>query len=77
MTTKKPAKKTTKPIPKATPVRLSGDTPTTEETDAVINECMEHFNNGTSKYHGMTYEQGVRAGIEWMLGEGDNPMSDE
>ena len=29
---------------------------------------------GETKYPGMTYEQGVKAAIEWLQGYGENPM---
>ena len=49
--------------------------PTLDEINDVINECSDLENEGTSKYPGMTYEQGVKAGIDWATGETDNnPM---
>ena len=50
--------------------------PDQSEIDDVINECAEHENSGTSKYSGMTYEQGVKAAIEWLTDGGTNPMAD-
>lgn len=50
-------------------------TPTQDEIDDVLNECSEYTSDGTSKFPGMTYEQGVEAGIRWVTGDGDdNPM---
>ena len=50
---------------------------TKEEIDEVMNLSFEQIEHGT-KWHGMTYEEGVRAAIEWILGEtDDNPMLDE
>lgn len=48
--------------------------PTDEEIDAVINECADNENDGKSKFPGMTYDQGVRAAIEWMQTGENNPM---
>jgi len=52
------------------------DKPSPDQIDEVLNECTEHTNAGTSKYPGMSYEDGVLAGIRWMTGEDDaNPMA--
>jgi len=40
---------------------------TDEEIDDLIIECMRKANDGRSKYPGMTYEQGIRAAIEWLV----------
>lgn len=46
--------------------------------DDVLNKCDEQEDEGGSKWPGMTYEQGVAAGIRWALGHiDDNPMEDE
>lgn len=50
--------------------------PEEKEIDAVLNECAESEEQGESKYPGMTYEQGVKAAIEWLQGYGDNPLVD-
>jgi hypothetical protein len=51
--------------------------PTQAMIDDVLNECMEHEDKGTTKFRGMTYEQGVQNGIRWVLGEVfDHPMED-
>lgn len=52
--------------------------PTEEAIDAVLNECAERINSGESKFSGMSYEDGVKAAIEWVLGYGDSasPMAD-
>jgi len=46
--------------------------PTADEVDEVIRWCCqsEMF---ITHFSGMTYEQGVLAAIEWMLGNADNP----
>lgn len=36
--------------------------------DDVLNQCADAEDEGRSQYPGMTYEQGVRIGIEWLLG---------
>ena len=50
--------------------------PTQEEIDNVLNECMELQDAGKSKFHGMSYEQGVSAAVGWMQGNEPNPMED-
>lgn len=47
--------------------------PTQEEINNVINWCMSSENEGYTHYPGMTYEQGVRAAIDWMEGGGEDP----
>lgn len=42
---------------------------TQKEIDDLLNRCVDSENEGSSEYPGMTYEQGIRAGIEWLLGE--------
>lgn len=45
-----------------------------KEIDAVLNQAAEQIEEG-SKWPGMSYEQGVEAGVKWVLGEtDDNPM---
>ncbi len=39
--------------------------------DDVLNKCADAEDEGRSQYPGMTYEQGVRIGIEWLLGVTD------
>lgn len=50
--------------------------PDDDEIDDVLNKCAEHIEAGTTKFSGMTYEQGVDAAIRWMQGDGENPMND-
>jgi len=50
--------------------------PKQKEIDEVMNEFCEAENFGTSKFPGMTYEQGVQNAIKWMTGEGENPLTD-
>lgn len=47
------------------------------EIDKIIERCVECENNNESLYPGMTYEQGVRAAIEWMTGEtNESPLEE-
>ena len=41
------------------------------EIDDVLNRCADAEDEGRSQYPGMTSEQGVRTGIEWLLGVTD------
>ena len=52
--------------------------PTEEEIYALMNKCVEAECEGTTKYRGMTYEQGIKAAIEWLLGLSidGNPLED-
>jgi hypothetical protein len=46
-----------------------------DEIDQQLNAAME--SDGGSKFPGMTYEQGVAAGIDWLTGNTDDkPMED-
>lgn len=43
--------------------------------DAVLNKCAEQEDDGGSQYPGMSYEQGVKAGIEWLTNSGsESPL---
>lgn len=47
------------------------------EINDLINECAEADDTGISKFPGMSYEQGIRAAIEWITGETkDHPLED-
>ena len=51
--------------------------PTESEISDVLGKCVESFEEGRSRWPGMTYEQGVEAAILWMIGDSDtNPMED-
>lgn len=51
---------------------------TDKEIDDVLNRAAEHEETIGTKWHGMTYEQGVQAGIHWLIGDWeDNPMPEE
>lgn len=50
---------------------------TQSEIDKIIERCVECENKGESLYPSMTYEQGVRAAIEWMTGEtNESPLEE-
>ena len=49
---------------------------TKEEIDDLLNRCVESEETGESKYFGMTYEQGIKAAIEWLYEDGDNPLDE-
>jgi len=47
------------------------------EIDEVLNQVTDAEDEGSSKWPGMTYEQGVKAAIEWLIGQTDvAPMDD-
>ena len=48
------------------------------EINNLLDRCSDLENQGASLYPGMTYEEGVKAGIEWVLGQtDDHPLEDE
>ena len=52
-------------------------TRTEEEVNEVIDKTAAQDNEGGSRWPGMTYEQGVRNALDWILGNNDdNPMED-
>ena len=52
--------------------------PTEKEINDVLDKCADAENEGKTRWRSMTYEQGVRAGIEWVLGNTDeNPLEDD
>lgn len=44
-----------------------------EQIDELLNRCTEAEETGESAYPGMSYEQGIKAAIEWLDG-GDYPF---
>lgn len=38
----------------------------------MIDQCAESINTGGTAYPSMNYEQGVRAAIEWLIGNTDD-----
>ena len=50
---------------------------TSEEVNSVIDAAAVMVERGRSKFPGMTYEEGVRAALDWILGNiDDHPMED-
>lgn len=51
---------------------------TDEEIDKLLNEVEEASDSGERRFPGMSYEEGVAAGIKWLLGDTDgHPYEDE
>lgn len=38
----------------------------------LLNQCADAEETGSSKYPGMSYEQGIKAAIEWIIGDINN-----
>lgn len=52
-------------------------TQTEDEILSVLDEAQENTSSGKSKYSGMSYEDGVIAALDWILGRSDvQPMED-
>jgi len=51
--------------------------PTQNQIDDVLNQCAEQIDEGGSKYPGMSFEQGVLDAINWLSGDGPNPIGEE
>lgn len=51
--------------------------PTEKEIDTLLNDCKDAEDLGETRFPGMTYEQGVYAGIEWLRGNEPHPLDDE
>lgn len=53
-------------------------TRTQDEVDELMNLVSEVIDDEGTRFSGMTYEQGVQATIDWLLGNTDvNPMAEE
>ena len=50
--------------------------PTEQQIDDVLNQCSDQLDEGGSKYHGLSFEEGVRDAIQWLRGDGPNPLGD-
>lgn len=51
---------------------------TDSEVDKVLNACGDASDRGVSRFPGMTYEDGVRAGIDWLTGfTDDHPLEED
>lgn len=43
----------------------------------LLNQCAEAEETGSSTYPGMIYEQGIKAAIEWLVGDiNDHPINE-
>lgn len=50
---------------------------TTKEIEELIDQCAEARAMGKSKYPRMTYEDGIRAAIEWLTDkQAEHPLDD-
>jgi len=48
-----------------------------QEVNDLLNKCVDSEDEGVTKYPGMTFEQGIRAGIEWLTdGAANHPLED-
>lgn len=45
-------------------------TKTDEQINDLIQKCMDSEDKGGSKYPGMTYEQGIKAALDWVMDTG-------
>ena len=49
-----------------------------EEINDLIQRCMDAEAKGTTKYFGLTYEQGVKVALDWVTGNDDiHPLDEE
>lgn len=56
---------------------MGANKPTQDQIDEVTNDAWDSINEGTSRYRGMTYEEGVRAALDWVTGETDESPFEE
>ena len=50
---------------------------TSEEIDELLNQCSESEETGHAHFPSMSYEQGVKAAIEWLCGYvNDHPINE-
>ena len=48
-----------------------------EEVNELVGKLIAQQEKGYSKFQGMRYEEGVRAAIDWLVGDTDeDPMAD-
>jgi hypothetical protein len=48
------------------------------EIDELMNMAADAINNGRSRWPGMSYEQGIEDGLQWLFGEiNEHPLKDE
>jgi len=53
------------------------DSPIQQVVQEQLDEAWDHINEGLNKWPNMTYEQGVQAALDWMLGNVDDPPMEE
>lgn len=49
---------------------------TDSEIDDVLNDANDSIDEGTSRWPGMTYEQGVAAALNWIANDDDAPFEE-
>lgn len=50
---------------------------TEQEIWDLLNQCADSVETGISNYPGMSYEQGIKAAIEWITGDvNDHPINE-
>lgn len=47
---------------------------TDDQINAVLNRCAEQEDKGGSAFPGMTYEQGIKEAIEWMISDNNDSL---
>lgn len=47
------------------------------EVDNVLGDCADSIDEGASKFPGMSYEEGVMAALDWILGNTNSPPMEE
>jgi hypothetical protein len=56
---------------------MAAGKPTQSQIDDVLNDAYESVDSGSSRWPGMTYEQGVASALDWVSGNvTDNPFEE-
>ena len=50
---------------------------TREEIDEQLNQTIDSVDEGSTKWPGMTYEQGVDNALRWVAGDSDQPPMED
>jgi hypothetical protein len=50
---------------------------TEDEIFTVLDKATDSHINNRDRYAGMTYQEGVMAALDWILGRGDVPLLEE
>lgn len=53
------------------------DKPNSEQIDDQLNKAHDFTDEGRNPYPGMTYVEGVRDALQWVQGQGDEPIEEE